>query len=257
MILIDVGNTNIVFAVSNNNNKIIKISRIDTKKETNICVENVNKIIKKLLHKNFLKNTKFAVISSVVPSINTHIIKILKIYKIKVFVLKPKDVLSYLKIDYNLNEIGADRIANSVAVVNSKIKNSIVIDFGTATTFEVLKNGRFLGGLIFPGIELSKDTLIKKTSLLKNAQIIKTHKVVAKNTKDSIQSGFYWGYISVINGIIKKIIDEKKFKPKIILTGGLAKIFKNDIKPRPIVNSNLTLEGLQVIGSLYYEKNKH
>jgi len=114
-----------------------------------------------------------------------------------------------------------------------------------------------LGGLIFPGIELSKNTLIKKTSLLKNAQIIKTHKVVAKNTKHSIQSGFYWGYISVINGIIKKIIDEKKFKPKIILTGGLAKIFKNDIKPKPIVNSKLTLEGLQVIGTIYYAKNKH
>ena len=257
MILIDIGNTNIVFAVSNNN-KIKKISRIDTNKETNILIKNVNKIIKNFLDNNIFKNSKkFAVISSVVPHINTHIIKILKIYKIKVIALKPKDVLSYLKIDYNLNEIGADRIANSVAVINNKIQNSIVIDFGTATTFEVLKNGIFLGGLIFPGIELSKYTLIKKTSLLKNAQIIKTHKVVAKTTKDSIQSGFYWGYISVINGIIKKIIDEKKFKPKIILTGGLAKIFKNDITPKPIVNSNLTLEGLQVIGSLYYAKNKH
>ena len=252
MILIDIGNTNIVFAVSNNN-KIKKISRIDTNKETNTFIKNVNRIIK-----NFLKNSKkFAVISSVVPHINTHIIKILNSYKIKTCVLKPKDVLSYLKIDYNLNEIGADRIANSVAVINSKIQNSIVIDFGTATTFEVLKNGRFLGGLIFPGIELSKNSLIKKTSLLKNTQIIKTQMVVAKNTKDSIQSGFYWGYISVINGIIKKIIDEKKFKPKIILTGGLAKIYKNDIKPRPIVNTKLTLEGLQVIGLLYYAKNKH
>ena len=257
MILIDIGNTNIVFAVSNNN-KIKKISRIDTNKETKILIKNVNKIIKNFLDKNFFKNSKkFAVISSVVPHINTHIIKILNSYKIKICVLKPKDVLSYLKIDYNLSEIGADRIANSVAVINSKIENSIVIDFGTATTFEVLRNGRFLGGLIFPGIELSKNTLIKKTSLLKNAQIIKTHMVVAKNTKASIQSGFYWGYISAINGIIKKIIDEKKFKPKIILTGGLAKIYKNDIKPKPIVNSNLTLEGLQVIGSLYYAKNKH
>ena len=256
MILIDVGNTNIVFAVSNNN-KIIKISRIDTKKETNIFVEKVNKIIKKLLYKNFLKHTKFAVISSVVPSINTHIIKILKIYKIKVFVLKPKDVLSYLKIDYNLNEIGADRIANSAAVIDYKIQNSIVIDFGTATTFEVLKKNRFLGGLIFPGIELSKSTLIKKTSLLKNAKIAKTRKAVAKTTKNSIQSGFYWGYVFAINGIIKKITKEKNFKPTIILTGGLAKIFKNDIKPKPIINSNLTLEGLQVIGSLYYAKKKY
>ena len=117
MILIDIGNTNIVFAVSNNN-KIKKISRIDTNKETNIFIKNVNRIIK-----NFLKNSKkFAVISSVVPHINTHIIKILNSYKIKTCFLKPKDVLSYLKIDYNLNEIGADRIANSVAVINSKIK---------------------------------------------------------------------------------------------------------------------------------------
>ena len=256
MILIDVGNTNIVFAVSDNK-KIKDIKRIYTNKETKIFKKIVSKIIKNYLNLNSLKDSKTAIISSVVPSINSHIIKILKLYKIKMYVLKPKDMLPHLKIDYDLNEIGADRIANSVAVINYKIKNSIVIDFGTATTFEVLKNNRFLGGLIFPGIELSKSTLIKKTSLLKNTQIAKTRKAVAKTTKSSIQSGFYWGYVFAINGIIKKITKEKKFKPKIILTGGLAKIFKNDIKPRPIVNSNLTLEGLQVIGSLYYEKNKY
>ena len=255
MILIDVGNTNIVFAVSYNK-KIKDIKRIDTNKETKSFNTIVSKIIKNYLNLNYIKNSKTAIISSVVPSINSHIIKILKLYKIKIYVLKPKDMLPHLKIDYDLNEIGADRIANSVAVINYKIKNSIVIDFGTATTFEVLKNNRFLGGLIFPGIELSKSTLIKKTSLLKNTQIAKTRKAVSKTTKKSIQSGFYWGYVFAINGIIKKITKEKKFKPKIILTGGLAKIFKNDIKPKPIVNSNLTLEGLQVIGSLYYEKNK-
>ena len=256
MILIDVGNTNIVFAVSDNK-KIKDIKRIDTNKETKSFNKIVSKIIKNYLNLNYLKNSRTSIISSVVPSINSHIIKILKLYKIKVYVLKPKDMLSHLKIDYDLNEIGADRIANSVAVINYKIKNSIVIDFGTATTFEVLKNNRFLGGLIFPGIELSKSTLIKKTSLLKNTQIAKTRKAIATTTQNSIQSGFYWGYVFAINGIIKKISKEKKFKPRIILTGGLAKIFKNDIKPKPIVNSNLTLEGLQVIGSLYYAKKKH
>ena len=256
MILIDVGNTNIVFAISTNK-KIKKINRVDTNLKINNFNKIVSKIIESFLNENYLKNSKFAIIASVAPYINTSLIKILKIYKIQVYVLKPRDVLSYLKIDYNLDEIGADRIANSVAVINNKIKNSIVIDFGTATTFEVLKNGQFLGGLIFPGIELSKSNLIKNTSLLKNTHIAKTRNVVAKSTKISIQSGFYWGYVSAINGIIKKIINEKKFKPKIILTGGLAKIFKNDIKPKPIVNSNLTLEGLQVIGSLYYAKNKH
>ena len=256
MILIDVGNTNIVFAVSVNK-KIKNIKRVDTNKKIKSINKIISNIVKIYLNLNYLKNSKVAIISSVVPHLNSQIIKILKLYKIKVYLLKSKDILPYLKIDYNLNEIGADRIANSLAVINCKIKNSIVIDFGTATTFEVIKNSRFLGGLIFPGIELSKSTLIKKTSLLKNTQIVKTKAAVAKTTKKSIQSGFYWGYIFAINGIIKKIIDEKKFKPKIILTGGLAKIYKNDIKPRPIVNSKLTLEGLQVIGLHYYAKNKH
>ena len=256
MILIDVGNTNIVFAVSVNK-KIKNIKRIDTNKEVKSFNNIVSKIIKIYLNLNCLKNSKTAIISSVVPNINSHIIKILKLHKIKVYVLKPKDMLPYFKIDYDLNEIGADRIANSAAVIDYKIQNSIVIDFGTATTFEVLKKNRFLGGLIFPGIELSKSTLINKTSLLKKTQIAKTRTAVAKTTKNSIQSGFYWGYVFAINGIIKKITKEKNFKPKIILTGGLAKIFKNDIKPKPIINSNLTLEGLQVIGSLYYAKKKY
>ncbi len=255
MILIDVGNTNIVFAVSVNK-KIKNIKRVDTYKKIKSINKIVSNIVKTYLNLNYLKNSKVAIISSVVPNLNSQIIKILKFYKIKVFLLKSKDILPYLKIDYNLSEIGADRIANSLAVINCKIKNSIIIDFGTATTFEVIKNSRFLGGLIFPGIELSKSTLIKKTSLLKNTQIAKTKTVVAKTTKQSIQSGFYWGYIFAINGIIKKITKEKKFKPRIILTGGLAKIFKNDIILKPVINSNLTLEGLQVIGSLYYAKNK-
>ena len=253
MILIDVGNTNIVLAVSVNK-KIKNIKRVETNKKIKSINKIVSNIVKIYLNLNYLKNSKVAIISSVVPNLNSQIIKILKLYKIKVYLLKSKDIMPYLKIDYNLNEIGADRIANSLAVINYKIKNSIVIDFGTATTFEVIKNSRFLGGLIFPGIELSKSTLIKKTSLLKNTQIAKTKVVVAKTTKKSIQSGFYWGYIFAINGIIKKITKEKKFKPRIILTGGLAKIFKNDIKPKPIINSNLTLEGLQAIGSLYYAK---
>ena len=255
MILIDVGNTNIVFAVSVNK-KIKNIKRVDTNKKIKSINKIISNIIKIYLNLNYLKNSKVAIISSVVPNLNSQIIKILKLYKIKVYLLKSKDILPYLKIDYNINEIGADRIANSLAVINCKIKNSIVIDFGTATTFEVIKNSRFLGGLIFPGIELSKSTLIKKTSLLKNTQISKTKAAVSKTTKKSIQSGFYWGYIFAINGIIKKITKEKKFKPRIILTGGLAKIFKNDIKPKSVINSNLTLEGLQVIGSLYYAKKK-
>ena len=206
MILIDIGNTNIVFAVSSY--KILKsITRLETNQNIDQLNISIKKIIKNLIKIKKLDNPNIAVISSVVPKLNKPIIKILKIYKINQLLLKSKNILPFLKIDYNLNEIGADRIANSIAVINKNIINSIVIDFGTATTFEVINDSIFSGGLIFPGINLSKDNLINNTSLLKNTDVIKTKLIVAKNTKDSIRSGFYWGYVFAINGIIKKIID--------------------------------------------------
>ena len=254
MILIDIGNTNIVFAVSSN--KIIKnIIRIESSQSINQLNTSIKKIIKNFKIIKKLDSPNIAVISSVVPSLNKLIIKILKINKINELLLKSKNILPFLKIDYNLKEIGADRIANSIAIINKNISNSIVIDFGTATTFEVIKDNVFSGGLIFPGINLSKNSLIKNTSLLKNTDVIKTKFIVAKNTKDAIRSGFYWGYVFAINGMIKKIINEKKFTPQIILTGGLANIFKNDIRPKSIIKPNLTLEGLQIIGLRYYVKN--
>ena len=253
MILIDIGNTNIVFAVSSNN-LIKKIIRINTNQ--NKLKALINTIIIDYLATKKLDNPKVAIISSVVTSLNSVITNILKKNLIKGLVIKSKDVIPFLTIKYNLKEIGADRLANSIAIINNKITNSIVIDFGTATTFEVIKNNIFLGGIIFPGINLSKNTLIKEASLLKNTKLMKTNKVVANNTKQSIQSGFYWGYLLAINGLIKKISKENKFKPKIILTGGLVNIFKNDIKPKPIVRPNLTLEGLKIIGSIYYAKKK-
>ena len=255
MLLNDIGNTNIVFSVSSNKklNNIIRVERNQTIKKLKIII---TQVVKRLKNVKKLDDSNLAIISSVVPNLNNCILGILKINKINGYIVKSKDVLSILQIEYNINEIGADRIANSIAIIQNKINNSIVIDFGTATTFEVIKKGVFLGGLIFPGINLSKNSLIKKTSLLKDTKIVKAKKVVATNTKRSIQSGFYWGYLFAINGIIKKITNEKKFRPQIILTGGLANIFKNDIKPKPIVKPNLTLEGLQIIGLHHYAK-KH
>ena len=254
MILIDIGNTNIVFAVSSN--KIIKnIIRIESSQSINQLNISIKKIIKNFKIIKRLDSPTIAIISSVVPSLNKLIIKILKINKINELLLKPKNGLPFLKIDYSLSEIGADRIANSIAIINKNISNSVVIDFGTATTFDVIKEGFFSGGLIFPGINLYKNSLINNTSLLKNTDVVKTKYIVAQNTKDAIRSGFYWGYVFAINGIIKKIIKEKKFKPEIILTGGLANIFKNDISPKPIIKPNLTLEGLQIIGLRYYVKS--
>ena len=253
MILIDIGNTNIVFAVSSNN-LIKKIIRINTKQDNNKLKNLLNSIILNYLAIKIIDNRKIAIISSVVPSLNSMISNILRKNLIKGIIIKSKDITPFLKINYNLREIGPDRLANSMAIIKNKISNSIVIDFGTATTFEVIKNNIFLGGIIFPGINLSKNTLVNEASLLKNTKVKKVNNVIANNTKHSIQSGFYWGYLLAINGLIKKISKENLFKPKIILTGGLANIFKDDIKPEPIVRPNLTLEGLQIIGSIYNAK---
>jgi len=213
MILIDIGNTNLVIAASSG--KVINnINRLDSNQKNNDLKKSFIRTMDSIIKDKRIDNNQLAIISSVVPKLTSLIVKILISNNIQIYEVKAKKILSFLKIEYNLNDIGADRIANSIAVVKKKIKNSVVIDLGTATTFEVLKNGVFIGGLIFPGINLSKKSLIDNTSLLKNTKVAKTSKIIAKNTKESIQSGFYWGYLLAINGIIKKISKEQKFKPK-------------------------------------------
>ncbi len=247
MIVIDVGNTNIVIGIYYNK-KLNKIFRINTEKniykfksEFKFFINSKKKII-------FDPKNKLCVLSSVVPSLNLLIKKIFTDKKIKFYVINPKKVPLNISINYKLNQIGSDRVANYVAIYNKKIFNCIIIDFGTATTFDVIKNNKYEGGLIFPGISLSMNSLINNTELLKKSKITKVKKIVAQNTISSIKSGFYFGYLHAINGMIKQIIIEKKFKPTIYLTGGLALIFKDKINFKPIYYENLTLEGIRVIG---------
>ena len=243
MIVIDIGNTNTVLATFKNK-KFSKIYRIKTnKKFFDLKIINYFKDYSK--KKN---NNKICITSSVVPKLNFLIKKLAKKYKFTFYNLSLNNLSFKLKIKYNKKEIGADRIANIIALNNYKFKNYIIIDFGTATTFDVIKNNVYEGGLIFPGINISHNSLVENAALLKKIKIQSVKKIVSNNTRESIQSGFYWGYLSLINGIISKIIYEKKIKPKIILTGGLAKIFRSKIDFNPIINPKLTLEGLVIIG---------
>ncbi len=244
MIVIDIGNTNTVLGIYKDN-KIINKKRIETK---NLVSLKLN--IEKYFNKNSKKITesKICILASVVPKFNLFIKKIILKKNYKFFNLDASNIPFKIKIKYDLDKIGADRIANTIAAINNKYKNCIIVDFGTATTFDVIKNNCYEGGIIFPGIKISLDSLVKNAALLKNTKIFKIKTIVSNSTIESIQSGFYWGYISLINGIIKKIIKEKKFKPRIILTGGFSKIFKDQVILNPIINENLTLEGLAIIG---------
>ena len=155
-----------------------------------------------LRKKIYLKN---AIISSVVPKTFSQIKKIFyNLYKVNCVELKKLNLTSLINIKVNKKEIGSDRLANAISVMSKK-KNFIVVDFGTATTFDVIKKNNYLGGVIAPGVTLSLDNLIKKASLIPNIELHKSKSIIGKNTKQAVLSGFFWGYNGLINGIISKI----------------------------------------------------
>ena len=194
-----------------------------------------------LRKKIYLKN---AIISSVVPKTFTQIKKIFyNLYKVNCVELKKLNLTRLINIKVNKKEIGSDRLANAISVM-SKNKNFIVVDFGTATTFDVIKKNNYLGGVIAPGVTLSLDNLIKKASLIPNIKLHKSKSIIGKNTEQAVLSGFFWGYNGLINGIISKIKKKTNQKYKIIFTGGLAHLFNKDIKDNVTIDKNLTINGL-------------
>jgi len=194
-----------------------------------------------LRKKIYLKN---AIISSVVPKTFSQIKKIFfNLYKVNCVELKKLNLTRLINIKVNKKEIGSDRLANAISVM-SKNKNFIVVDFGTATTFDVIKKNNYLGGVIAPGVTLSLDNLIKKASLIPKIELHKSKSIIGKNTEQAVLSGFFWGYNGLINGIISKIKKKTNQKYKIVFTGGLAHLFNKDIKDKVTIDKNLTINGL-------------
>ena len=242
-ILGDIGNSETKVYLINPKNKIIRNISLTTKK---ISKEILNQKFRYLV-KDF-KSIKKILFCSVVPKSFGLIKKFLsKNLQIKCYEVKELKLGSLINIKVNFKQVGSDRLTNAISLLNNK-DNFIILDFGTATTFDVIKNNVYIGGTIAPGIIVSHESLIKKASKLKNISIKKISSVIGKNTEQSMRAGFYWGYVNLINGIITKIIKEKQYKPKIILTGGLAQIYKKEIKFNSYYEPNLTLEGLYLIG---------
>jgi len=227
--------------------------------ETKICLVNNDKIIKKffipskgkkkdILNKHF-KRFKFSKLKkilfcSVVPSTFKEIKNYFKKKtKIKCFELKELDLRSILKIDVNYNQVGSDRLANAISV-SIKNKNFIILDFGTATTFDVLIGNNYKGGIISPGIKLSLSTLSDKASLIPRINLKKMSKVIGKDTKSAVRSGFFWGYAGLIDNLINLIKKETKKSFQIIITGGFSKLYKNSIKTKTKQNFDITINGL-------------
>ena len=150
-------------------------------------------------------------------------------------------------------DVGADRIVNAAAVYGVHKTPAIVVDFGTATTFDMLgENGDYMGGVIAPGIGISAEALFEKAAKLPKVEIARPRKVIGKSTVGSMQSGLYWGYASLTEGIIKKMKAEFGTVKTVIATGGLAGALVKDCPSIDVVDENLTLNGLRIL----YERNK-
>ncbi len=226
--------------------------------ETKICLFDYKKklIMKRTLNTNDLKLSRLnfiipykkkinqAIFSSVVPST----FKLLKKFFLKRLQLKIKELKQFnlkkkLKIEVNMREIGSDRIANALGVIDYK-RNFIVLDFGTATTFDVVIKDRYKGGVIAPGVNLSLKTLTSKATLIPTIKLSKVKSIIGKSTQNAVRAGFYWGYQGLIENIIKMIEKDTKKKYQIIFTGGLSYLFKDTVGKKLKIDKDLTIKGL-------------
>ena len=241
----DIGNTETKICLVGVNNKIITRIKINTKKLNPI-------ILKKELLKFSLYNKKIkkCLFCSVVPKTFNKIKFFLnKNYRFKCYELKDLKLNKLLTIKVNYKQIGSDRLANAIGIINNK-DNFIVLDFGTATTFDVLIKNSYQGGVIAPGLKLSLNTLINKATLIPNIDLKKVNKVIGLNTINAVRSGFFWGYNGLIDNIINLIKKETGKSFKIIITGGFSNLFKNSINTKVILNKNITINGLMKASTL-------
>ncbi|MDA3871163.1 MAG: type III pantothenate kinase [Candidatus Marinimicrobia bacterium] len=254
LLAIDIGNTNIVIAIIDGK-KIIKNWRIAT---SHTRTEDEFWLTLKLLSEDAnvaMKDIDGVIISSVVPNLSSQFksmaITHLNIEPIIVDHTLPLELK--LAVD-NPSEVGADRICNAYAALKKYKLPQIIIDLGTATTYDVVsENGEYLGGIISPGVEVSFRNLIKKTALLPKISFKFPKNIVGSNTVDNLQSGITYGTVTQIDGLVKKIIKEKKWTDvSVIATGGFAKYLENKSETIEYIDNNLILDGMRMI----YEKVK-
>ncbi|MBN1547111.1 MAG: type III pantothenate kinase, partial [Syntrophaceae bacterium] len=153
----------------------------------------------------------------------------------------------------NPREVGADRIVNAVAAFEAYRRNVIVVDFGTATTFDyVTAKGEYQGGAIAPGLNISSDALFEAASKLPRVELVRPPQIIAKNTVNSIQAGLFFGYVGLVDGIVGRMKDEAENSPFVVATGGLCEIIAPASRMIDEIDPFLALKGLKII----YSRNK-
>ena len=244
-ILGDIGNTETKIFLVSTNNKIVKKLNLSTR---DINITKLNR-----LFINFIadyKKVKKILFCSVVPKSFIIIKKFLsKKSKLKCYEVKDLNLKSLIQIKANYKQVGSDRLTNAISLVNNK-NNFIILDFGTATTFDVLIKNVYSGGIIAPGVRLSLNTLSDKATLIPKIDLKQIKNVIGNNTISAVRSGFFWGYAGLIDNIIYLIKKETGKSFKVIITGGFSNLFKKSIKTKVNHNKNITVNGLIKISKL-------
>lgn len=252
ILAIDMGNTNIVIGCIDDK-KIYFVETLSTdlsKTELEYAI-GFKTVLE--LYKIDVESITGSILSSVVPPLSN----IIKSAVEKIVGLSPLVIGSGIKTGLNIlmdnpKQLGSDLVVDAVAALNEYGAPSIVIDCGTATTLSVIdKNKNYIGGQILPGVKISLDSLVSRTSQLSRISLEAPKKIIGKNTLDCMKSGIIFGSASCIDGMIDRIEEELGYKTTVIATGGLAKVIVPHCKRKIILDNNLLLKGLKII----YDKN--
>jgi len=244
-ILGDIGNTETKIFLVSKNNKIIKKLNLSTR---DLNFTKLNRLFINLVVD--YKKVKKILFCSVVPKSFIIIKKFLsKKTRLKCHEVKNLNLKSLIKIKANYKQVGSDRLTNAISLVNNK-NNFIILDFGTATTFDVLIKNTYSGGVIAPGVRLSLNTLSDKATLIPKIDLKQIKNIIGNNTISAVRSGFFWGYAGLIDNIINLIKKETRKSFKVIITGGFSNLFKNSIKTKVNHNKDITINGLIKISKL-------
>lgn len=258
LLTIDCGNTNTVFAVIDGEN-VVGTWRASTnthRTHDEYAVWLTQLMALQDIERNDVED---AIIASVVPESTHNLARLCRRY----FDCEPL-IVGERNVEYGVRiltdrpeEVGADRIVNAIAAHDRYGGPLIIIDFGTATTFDVINGlGDYCGGAIAPGINLSLEALYMRAAKLPGVAVRQPACIIGRNTVESMESGIFWGYVGLIDGLVQKISDEfdERFggRPRVLATGGLAVLFQNATSCIELIDRDLTLRGLQYI----YRRNK-
>jgi type III pantothenate kinase len=247
LLAIDVGNTNTVFGLYKDE-KLFRSWRLSTQQTR--TVDEYGVLLRNMFALEALdvSQVRGIIVASVVPPLDWTVAQMCRAcFSLDAVFVGPDNAGIPILYD-DPYEVGADRIVDAVAVLDRYGAPAIVVDLGTATTFDAItRDGEYQGGLIAPGIELSAAALVERAAKLPRIEIKKPRALIGRSARDSMQSGFFWGYVSLVDGVVARMKSELGEDTRVIGTGGMARFIEGESQQITEVNLNLTLDGLYLV----------